>query len=229
MAQPHGLAWRFELHPHAGFGHALGQRLFRLDLIGPSKRVFQSHGGQYAGRCPKGRLHLLGHYDLFRDPLLAGRPFSGGSGQSGAGDLIDQRRRFAVRFLRYDSRALEGAGALSMLLASGNFLLYWKSWERRSLKIFLHDAELRYFLMMFVGVSAVVSFHLCTTASMTAGIICATAFSRSYPLSVPAALRRRPWRTGRNLISMSCFYWPLSAAVSGRPQGAQGHALYGAV
>ena len=87
MAQPHGLAWRFELHPHAGFGHALGQRLFRLDLIGPSKRVFQSHGGQYAGRCPKGRLHLLGHYDLFRDPLLAGRPFSGGSGQSGAGDL----------------------------------------------------------------------------------------------------------------------------------------------
>ena len=63
-------------------------------------------------------------------------------------------------FLRYDSRALEGAGALSMLLASGNFLLYWKSWERRSLKIFLHDAELRYFLMMFVGVSAVVSFHL---------------------------------------------------------------------
>lgn len=63
-------------------------------------------------------------------------------------------------FFRYDSRALEGAAALSMLLASGNFLLYWKGWERRSLKIFLHDAELRYFLMMFLGVSAVVSFHL---------------------------------------------------------------------
>lgn len=63
-------------------------------------------------------------------------------------------------FLRYDSRALEGAGALSMLLASGNFLLYWKVWERRSLKIFLHDAELRYFFIMFLSVSAVVSFHL---------------------------------------------------------------------
>ena len=132
-------------------------------------------------------------------------------------------------FLRYDSRALEGAGALSMLLASGNFLLYWKSWERRSLKIFLHDAELRYFLMMFVGVSAVVSFHLCTTASMTAGIICATAFSRSYPLSVPAALRRRPWRTGRNLISMSCFYCLYRRLYRVVHRGAQGHALYGAV
>lgn len=80
-------------------------------------------------------------------------------------------------FLRYDSRALEGAGALSMLLASG------------------------------------------TTASMMAGIICATVFSRSYPLSVPVVLLRRRWSPGRNLISMSCFYWPLSAAVSVRRQG----------
>lgn len=63
-------------------------------------------------------------------------------------------------FFRYDNRALEGAAVISMLLASGNFLLYWKGWERRSLKIFFHDAELRYFLILLFGVSAVVSFHL---------------------------------------------------------------------
>lgn len=90
-------------------------------------------------------MHLFGHYDVFYLSLLAGRSFADGSRQSSPSDLVDERRRFALRFFRYDSRALEGAAALSMLLASGNFLLYWKGWERRSLKIFLHDAELRYF------------------------------------------------------------------------------------
>lgn len=122
-------------------------------------------------------------------------------------------------FFRYDSRALEGAAALSMLLASGNFLLYWKGWERRSLKIFLHDAELRYFLMMFLGVSAVVSFHLWHYGVYDGWDNLRYGFFRSYPLSVPVVLRRRRWSPGRNLISMSCFYWPLSAAVSDRPQG----------
>ena len=32
-------------------------------------------------------------------------------------------------FSRYDSLALEAVGAVSMLLASGNFLLYWKGWD----------------------------------------------------------------------------------------------------
>lgn len=63
-------------------------------------------------------------------------------------------------FFQYDNRALEGAGALSMLLASCNFLLYWKGWERRSLKTFLYDAELRCFLGLLLVVSAMVSFHL---------------------------------------------------------------------
>ena len=49
-------------------------------------------------------------------------------------------------FSQYDSLALEAAGAVSMLLASGNFLLYWKSWERRDFKSLFWDAGWRTFL-----------------------------------------------------------------------------------
>lgn len=63
-------------------------------------------------------------------------------------------------FSQYDSLALEAAGAVSMLLASGNFLLYWKSWERRDFKSLFCDAEWRTFLTVVVVTGCLVSFHL---------------------------------------------------------------------
>lgn len=66
-------------------------------------------------------------------------------------------------FSRYDSLALEAVGAVSMLLASGNFLLYWKGWERRDfkgLRGLFKDAELQVFLAVLVAAGLVVSFHL---------------------------------------------------------------------
>ena len=63
-------------------------------------------------------------------------------------------------FSRYDSLALEAVGAVSMLLASGNFLLYWKGWERRDFKGLFKDAELQVFLAVLVAAGLVVSFHL---------------------------------------------------------------------
>ena len=47
-----------------------------------------------------------------------------------------------------------------MLLASGNFLLYWKSWERRDFKSLFCDAEWRTFLTVVVVTGCLVSFHL---------------------------------------------------------------------
>lgn len=55
---------------------------------------------------------------------------------------------------------LEGAAALSMLLASGNFLLYWKGWERKNFKNIFKDMEMRTFLGLFLAVGVIVSLHL---------------------------------------------------------------------
>ena len=63
-------------------------------------------------------------------------------------------------FSRYDSLALEAVGAISMLLASGNFLLYWKGWERRDFKSLFKDAELKVFLTVLMTAGLLVSFHL---------------------------------------------------------------------
>lgn len=58
------------------------------------------------------------------------------------------------------SPAVEAACAFSMLLACGNFLLYWKSFERRELKSAFQDTELRVFLGILAGTALLVSFHL---------------------------------------------------------------------
>ncbi|WP_308590689.1 potassium transporter TrkG [uncultured Megasphaera sp.] len=63
-------------------------------------------------------------------------------------------------FSNYDSLGLEAAGALSMLLASGNFLLYWKAWERRDVKSLFKDAELRTVLILIAFTGLIVSLHL---------------------------------------------------------------------
>mgnify|MGYP007099757901 CR=1 FL=1 len=44
--------------------------------------------------------------------------------------------------------------------ACGNFLLYWKSFERRDLKSAFQDTELRVFLGVLLGTALLVSFHL---------------------------------------------------------------------
>lgn len=130
-------------------------RLFRLDLVGPSASF--NYGGQYAGRCPKGRPSTWPLRPFQRSSI--GWPFSGGSGQSGAGDLIDNGgdSLFDFSALR-QSGSRRGRRSFDAPVG-GNFLLYWKSWERRSPKSFCTMPS-PVFLMMFVGVSAVVSFHL---------------------------------------------------------------------
>ena len=54
----------------------------------------------------------------------------------------------------------EMACAFSMLLASGNFLLYWKSFQRRQIKAAFHDTELKVFLLALAGTGLLVSLHL---------------------------------------------------------------------
>ena len=51
-------------------------------------------------------------------------------------------------FMQYDSPSLELAGLVSMLAASGNFLLYWKAVSRRDLRWLLQETELRVFLLL---------------------------------------------------------------------------------
>lgn len=63
-------------------------------------------------------------------------------------------------FMAYDNPAVEAACAFSMLLACGNFLLYWKSFERRDIRSALHDTEIRVFLGLLIGTSLLISFHL---------------------------------------------------------------------
>ena len=71
---------------------------------------------------------------------------------SGGGSALD--------FMQYNSPALELAGMLSMLLASGNFLLYWKGAKRRDLRFLLRDTEMRAFGGLFLAVGLIVSLHL---------------------------------------------------------------------
>lgn len=63
-------------------------------------------------------------------------------------------------FSRYDSIYVEGVTVVSMLFASCNFLLYWKACSRRSPVLFFRDTEWRTFLLIFVGASCFVVFHL---------------------------------------------------------------------
>lgn len=63
-------------------------------------------------------------------------------------------------FMSGGNPALEWACAFSMLLACGNFLLYWKSFERRDLRSAFQDTELRVFLGVLLGTALLVSFHL---------------------------------------------------------------------
>lgn len=63
---------------------------------------------------------------------------------------------------------MEWLGGLNFILllvsvmpqVSGNFLLYWKSWERRDFKSLFCDAEWRTFLTVVVVTGCLVSFHL---------------------------------------------------------------------
>lgn len=63
-------------------------------------------------------------------------------------------------FMQQNNVPLEIAGMLSMVLASGNFLLYWKGVERREFRTIFADTELRVFLAIVAGMSLLVSFHL---------------------------------------------------------------------
>ena len=66
----------------------------------------------------------------------------------------------AFDFIRYENPALEAAGAVSMILASGNFLLYWKCLERKQIRDLVSDMELRVFFALLAGAGLLVSFHL---------------------------------------------------------------------
>ena len=57
------------------------------------------------------------------------------------------------------------AGIFMMLVAGGNFLLYWKTWARRSWKLLLQDTALRMTLALFAVAGTVVSLHLWFTAT----------------------------------------------------------------
>ncbi len=63
-------------------------------------------------------------------------------------------------FAQQNSFPMELAGMASMILASGNFLLYWKGVERREFRTIFADTELRVFLVILAGMGALVSFHL---------------------------------------------------------------------
>ncbi|MCH4179648.1 MAG: TrkH family potassium uptake protein [Megasphaera sp.] len=63
-------------------------------------------------------------------------------------------------FIRFDNPWLELAGGISMILASGNFLLYWKGIERRDMKSIFQDTELRIFLCLIAVAGLVISGNL---------------------------------------------------------------------
>lgn len=63
-------------------------------------------------------------------------------------------------FAQQNSISLEIAGMLSMILASGNFLLYWKGVERRAFRTIFADTELQVFLAILLGMGLLVSIHL---------------------------------------------------------------------
>ena len=63
-------------------------------------------------------------------------------------------------FMQYNSLPLELAGMLSMLLASGNFLIYGKAASRRDFREIWQDNELRTFLGLILAAGLLVAVHL---------------------------------------------------------------------
>lgn len=59
-----------------------------------------------------------------------------------------------------DTFAAQGIGCVLMFLACGNFLLYLKAWERRSVRVITQDAEWKCMAAIVVVCTALVSFHI---------------------------------------------------------------------
>ena len=66
----------------------------------------------------------------------------------------------AFDFIRFNNPWLEVAGIISMLLASGNFLLYWKGAERHDIKSIFQDTEWQTFLLIVGGTGLFISLNL---------------------------------------------------------------------
>lgn len=62
--------------------------------------------------------------------------------------------------LAVDSPSVEAVTLVPLLLASGNFLLYLRAWELRSWRVIWRDAEWRLLLLLVLGGSAVVAWHV---------------------------------------------------------------------
>ena len=132
---------------------------FWPDLVGASEHQLQPHAGAHGYCGPPGREDIRGHYGPVRPGLFAGWAIPVRRLYKRLPQHIDERRR-ALSFMSGGNPALEWACAFSMLLACGNFLLYWKSFERRDLKSAFQDTELRVFLGVLLGTALLVSFHL---------------------------------------------------------------------
>ncbi|MDY4474209.1 TrkH family potassium uptake protein [Mitsuokella sp.] len=63
-------------------------------------------------------------------------------------------------FMQYDLWPLELATGVSMVLASLNPLLCWKSWQRRSLCFFLRDTEMQVYLLLLLAGGALIALNL---------------------------------------------------------------------
>jgi trk system potassium uptake protein TrkH len=63
-------------------------------------------------------------------------------------------------FIRFNNPWLELAGVASMLMASGNFLLYWKGLERRNMRGIFRDTEIQTFLGLVIVAGTFVSMNL---------------------------------------------------------------------
>lgn len=63
-------------------------------------------------------------------------------------------------FIRFNNPWLELAGVISMLMASGNFLLYWKGLELRDIKSIFRDTEMQTFLGLVIVSGVFVSMNL---------------------------------------------------------------------
>ena len=125
-------------------------------------------------------------------------------------------------FSRYDSLALEAVGAVSMLLASGNFLLYWKGWERRDFKGLFKDAELQVFLAVLVAAGLVVSFHLWRFGVYDGWDNLRYGFFQVLSFSSTSGFASASYQDWPEFDNTSSSHWPLSAAVSVRLRAASG-------
>lgn len=63
-------------------------------------------------------------------------------------------------FMPYDLWPLELAAGISMVLAALNPLLCWKSWQRRSIRLFLRDTEWQVYLMILVAGGVLIALNL---------------------------------------------------------------------